>query len=181
MRVEMTKLRAHQLVKMKQFLKKQPPVSGKRTQDVIRQASGKTYAVNCTSAKQAFNSFITQVMIDFLVNMNREARRKTNEWNREHSDVQRNQIPVNDTEMTAFVGVNLLAGLHKSNREPILSLRSERKTDQFALQLCRGIDLLTFENIFGLQFDDRATREERRATDKLTAFRDFCASFQAQL
>ena len=32
-----------------------------------------------------------------------------------------------------------------------------------------------------LRFDNRATREERRATDKLAAFRDFWTLFQAQL
>ena len=41
--------------------------------------------------------------------------------------VLRTWIPVDDTEMTAFIGLNLLAGLHKSNHEPISSLWSEKE------------------------------------------------------
>ena len=96
---------------------KQPPITARRrTQDIIRQAPGITSAVNFISTKQAFSSFITEVMIDLLVmDTNREVRRKIDEWNLEHPDLQRTWIPVDDTEMTAFIGLNLLAGLHKSN------------------------------------------------------------------
>ena len=66
-------------------------------------------------------------MIDLVVvNTNREAYCKTNEWNKEHPGAERTWIPVDDTEMTAFIGLNLLAGLHKSNHEPISSLWSEK-------------------------------------------------------
>ena len=108
---------------------KQPPVTARRrTQDIIRQAPGITSAVNFTSTKQAFSSFITEVMIDLLaMDTNREARRKIDEWNLEHPDLQRTWIPVDDTEMTIFIGLNLLAGLHKSNHEPISTLWSEKE------------------------------------------------------
>ena len=67
-------------------------------------------------------------MIDLLVmDTNREARRKINKWNLEHPDLQRTWIPVDDTEMTAFIRLNLLAGLHKSNHEPISTLWSEKE------------------------------------------------------
>ena len=47
---------------------KQPPVSVRcHMKDVIRQTRGITSAVNSTSAKQAFESFITQIMIDLFV------------------------------------------------------------------------------------------------------------------
>ena len=60
---------------------KQPPVTARRrTQDIIRQVPGITSAVSCTSTKQAFSSFITEVMIDLVVvNTNREAHCTTNE------------------------------------------------------------------------------------------------------
>ena len=89
---------------------KQPPVTARRrTQDIIRQVPGITSAVSCTSTKQAFSSFITEVMIDLVVvNTNREAHCKTNEWNKEHPGAERTWIPVDDTEMTAFIGLNLI-------------------------------------------------------------------------
>ena len=160
---------------------KQPPVTARRrTQDIIRQAPGITSAVNFTSTKQAFRSFITEVMIDLLVmDTNREARRKIDEWNLEHPDLQRTWIPVDDTEMTAFIGLNLLAGLHKSNHEPISTLWSKKEGRPVYIATMsrnRFTDILRY-----LRFDNRATREERRATDKLAAFRDFWTLFQAQL
>ena len=83
-----------------------------------------------------------------FVDTNRKAQRKIAEWNSEQHDVQRNWIPVDDTDPipvdnTAFIGLNILAGLHKSNHKPILSLWSKKK-DLFTLQLCLGINLLTF-------------------------------------
>ena len=160
---------------------KQPPVTARRqTQDIIRLAPGITSAVNFTSTKQAFSSFITEVMIDLLVmDTDREARRKIDEWNLEHPDLQRTWIPVDDTEITAFIGLNLLAGLHKSNHEPISTLWSEKEGRSVYIATMsrnRFTDILRY-----LRFDNRATREERRATDKLAAFRDFWTLFQAQL
>ena len=160
---------------------KQPPVTARRrTQDIIRQAPGITSAVNFTSTKQAFSSFITEVMIDLLVmDTNREARRKIDEWNLEHPDLRRAWIPIDDTEMIAFIGLNLLAGLHKSNHEPISTLWSEKEGRPVYIATMsrnRFTDILRY-----LRFDNRATREERRATDKLATFRDFWTLFQAQL
>ena len=66
MQVEMTKLKI--LVgKNGTIWQKQPPVTGRRSkQDIIRLTPGTTSDVNCSSAKQAFNFFITQVMINLL-------------------------------------------------------------------------------------------------------------------
>ena len=118
-------------------------------------------------------------MIDLVVvNINREAHCKTNEWNKKHPGAKRTWIPVYDTEMTAFIGLNLLAGLHKSNHEPILSLWSEKEGRPVYIATMfrnRFTDILKY-----LRFDNRATRAERRATDKLAAFRDFWTLFQAQ-
>ena len=47
----------------------------------------------------------------------------------------------------------------------------KRKADQFTLLLCLEIG--------SQRFDNRATLAERRATDKLAAFRDFWTLFQA--
>ena len=59
---------------------KQSPVTGRhRTQDtIVRQAPLIPSAVNCTSAKQVFNFFNAQLIINLVVvDTNREARRKT--------------------------------------------------------------------------------------------------------
>ena len=159
----------------------QPPATRRRhTTDIIRQAPGITSTADCTSVKEAFTLFITEVTIDLLVlETNREARRKIDEWNRKNPDVRRSWKPVDSIEINAFVGLNILAGLHKSNREPISSLWSEKEGRPIynaTMSRSRFTEILKY-----LRFDNRVTREERRAEDKLAAFRDFWTLFQAQL
>ena len=81
--------------------------------------------------------------------------------------------------MTAFVGLNLLAGLHKSNHEPTLLLREEKKGKPiYTATMLRN----RFNDILKYQlFDIRATPAERRATDKLAVFSVFWTLFQSQL
>ena len=161
----------------------QPPATRRRrTTDIIRQAPGITSTADSTSVKEAFTLFITEVMIDLLVlETNREARRKIDEWNRKNPDVRKIWKPVDSIEigLHAFVGLNILAGLHKSIREPISSLWSEKEGRPIynaTMSRSRFTEILKY-----LRFDNRATREERRAEDKLAAFRDFWTLFQAQL
>ena len=71
-----------------------------------------------------------------------------------------------------------MAGLHKCNHEPISLLWSEKEGRPVYIATMsrnRFTDILNY-----IRFDNRATRAERRATDKLAAFRDFWTLFQAQ-
>jgi len=71
---------------------------------------------------------------------------------------------VADYEMRAFLGLSILAGIDKSNHEPMSYLWSEQE----------GISVFT-----ATRYIDKATRESRQATDKLAPFRDIWMMFTA--
>ena len=78
--------------------------------------------------------------------------------------------PISDTELKAFIGLLILAGVCRARHEPLHDLWSpERGRPIFAgVMSINGFKaILQF-----LRFDNKNTREERRATDKLAAIRD---------
>ena len=81
--------------------------------------------------------------------------------------------------MKGFIGLCILAGVYKSNHEPVVSFWSEKEGRPIfsaTMSRTRFTTILKY-----LRFDNRATRAERQATDKLTPFREFWIMFQAQL
>ena len=161
---------------------KHAPDFGRRgPEDIMRQQPGVTHQAQCNTIGQAFSLFITPEMIDLLVlETNREARHKITDWNNDNPENQKQPwIRLDSTEMKAFIGLFLLAGVYKSNHEPVKSpWSSSEGLPVFTAAMSRNI----FTEIQKyLHFDNRATRAHRQATDKLAAFRDFWMLFQAQL
>ena len=110
---------------------------------------------------------------------NREARRKVRQWNDDNPENRREWNEVDSTEIKAFIGLCLYAGLHKSNHEAVSLLWSEnegRPIFTATMSRNRFTSILKF-----LRFDNRATRQERQADDKLAPFRDLWSLFQVQL
>ena len=152
----------------------------RRMQDIIRTPPGKTDAAKCNSVEEAFGFFITRTMVDLIaLETNREARPRVRQWNEDNPENQRDWQEVDSTEIKAFVGLCVNAGLHKSNHESVSSLWSENEgRPMFTATMSRN----RFTNILKfLRFDNRATRQERQADDKLAPCRDSWNLFQAQL
>ena len=114
------------------------------------------------------------------MDINREPRCKINEWNREHHDVQRNWIPVDDTEKTGFIGLNLLPGLHKSNHEPISSLWSENKGRPVFTATASSN---RFTIICGLIIEELLKKCVQQSTRRLFVISGYCfkPSFQSSI
>ena len=158
-----------------------PPNGGRRrVQDIIRASPGITPAATCNSVEEAFGFFITPAMVDLIaLETNREAKRSVREWNNENPENPRHWKEVDSTEIKAFIGLCLYAGLHKSNHEPVSLLWSGnegRPIFTTTMSRNRFTTILKF-----LRFDNRATRQERQDDDKLAPFRDLWNLFQAQL
>jgi hypothetical protein len=119
-------------------------------------------------------------MLDIIVReTNREAGRKTAEWNDGHPDNLREWNPTTITEIQAVIGLVILAGLHRGRMEPLEDLWSPKSGRPI---FCAVMSLRRFKSLLKyLRFDNKATRETRRATDKLAAFRDMWNMFTAQL
>ena len=75
---------------------------------------------------------------------NREARRKVRQWNDDNPENQREWNEVDSTEIKAFIGLCLYAGLHKS-RSGVLVMGGHCSP-----QPCLGIDLQAFSSSYGL-------------------------------
>ena len=97
----------------------------------------------------------------------------------DNSENRREWNEVDSTEIKAFNGLCLYAGLHKSNHKAVPLLWSENQgRPMFTATMSRNrfTSILKF-----LRFDNRATRQERQAYDKLAQFRDLWSLFQVQL
>jgi len=131
-----------------------------------------------------FHLYLTEDIISIIIReTNWEAERCYKEWNNANLSNQKKRIPVNWIEIDAFLGLLLLAGVYHARQEALHELwsrHSDRPRD-------RPIFLATMSvNHFKLllrfcRFDNKVTHVQRRATDKLAAFRDVWTMFVAQL
>lgn len=158
-----------------------PPNGGRRRiQDIIRTPPGISNAAKCNSIEEAFGFFISTDMVDLIaLETNREARRRVRQWNDDNPENQRDWKEVDSTEIKAFIGLCLYAGLHKPNHEALSFLWSDNEGRPIFTETMsrnRFTSILKF-----LRFNNRATRQERQADYKLASFRDLWNLFQAQL
>ncbi|XP_013411025.1 piggyBac transposable element-derived protein 1-like [Lingula anatina] len=158
-----------------------PPAGRRRMQDIIRNTPGITNAARCDNIPSVFSFFITPEMVDLIaLETNREARQKIRDWNDNHHENQKEQWkPVDGTEIKAVIGLCIIAGLYKNNHEPQASLWSQsdgRPVFKATMSRTRFRDILKY-----MRFDNRATRADRQAIDKLAAFRDIWTMFVVQL
>ena len=94
---------------------KHAPDFGRRgPEDIMRQQPGVTHQAQCNTIGQTFSLFITPEMIDLLVlETNREARCKITDCNNDNPENQKQPwIRLDSTEMKAFIGLFLLAGVY---------------------------------------------------------------------
>ena len=160
---------------------KVPPAQGRRRkQDIIKQPPGITAEARCDDIVQSFQLFLTQPIIMQIVReTNREGHQKTAEYNTVHPQSQVVWKSVDEVEIKAFIGLCILAGIQKSNFEPLSSLWSNvegRPIFTATMSRNRFKDILSY-----MRFDNRETRSERKATDKVAAFSDVWQMFQVQL
>lgn len=158
-----------------------PPGQHKRRQqDIIHQQPGVTRDSCQESVRQAFGLFITDDIVSIIQReTNREAERVYRDWNSNHADNQKKWNPATREEMTAVLGLLLLSGVYHGNHEPLEELWSPkcgRPIFAATMAFTRFKHVLRF-----MRFDNKVTRLERRATDKLAAIRDVWEIFVSQL
>ena len=120
--------RGHGQVDRQNHLTEKPTKCRRQPQDIISQAPEITNAMNCTSPVEVFGLFITPTMIDLLVlETNQEAPRQVTAWNETNPDNPKIWLALDSNEMKAFIGLCILAGVYKSNHEPVASLCSEKE------------------------------------------------------
>ena len=143
-------------------------------QDIIRHHQGVTADGNMQTIKATFELYFTPETLDtIMMESNREATRVVTEWNSAHPENKINWIYTNIPELKAFIGLLIFAGGKRANLEPIDELWSTDNgrpifiATMISLTHNRFKELLRF-----LRFDNKQTRAERRALDRLAPFRD---------
>lgn len=110
---------------------------------------------------------------------NREASRVYIEWNNAHPDNPKQWTAITVIELKAFLGLLITAGVGRAKFEPLTELWSASNGRPFFSAV---MSMNRFKNILRfLRFDNKQTRPERRATDKLAAIRDVWVMFIAKL
>nr|XP_031836323.1 piggyBac transposable element-derived protein 3 [Nomia melanderi] len=127
---------------------------------------------NVQTIDECFRLFIDERIIDSIVLY-------TNKKANESMPPSKKWKPVDSIEIDAFLGILLLAGRFRESRERKRDLW--RKNEAFSrpfyaatMSRDRFVDILKY-----IRFDDSATREERKANDKLAPLRDVTSMFTA--
>eukprot|EP00064_Thunnus_orientalis_P011091 superscaffoldBa00001567_g11121 len=118
------------------------------------------YAIaRISNVKSCFDLLITEEITQLLVDMtNLQGRRTVKDWK-----------DVDATDLQAYMGLLILAGVHRSRNESTHSLWDDhtgRAIFRATMSHCKFRLLSSC-----LRFDDRMTRPERNKKDKLAAFR----------
>lgn len=135
-----------------------------RSQNILHMVPGLTRYSSSRITKEEISSFQLffppPVMHTILKYTNSEGKRVFgNNW-----------TDVDDTEMFAFIGSLLLAGVYRSNNESTESLWDSEKGRPIFKAI---MPLKRFKNISRvIRFDNKDTRSERRALDKFAPIRE---------
>lgn len=89
---------------------------------------------------------------------------------------ERDARPIDVIELRAFIGLLILAGVHRSNRQCLEDLWGSDGDGIEKFRLVMNLKRFKFI-VRCLRFDDRVTREERRQTDKIAAVRQIFEKF----
>lgn len=131
------------------------------------------YASTAKSNIDFLELFLTKEMKSAILNFSNEHAKKVYEiWNIKHPNLPRREWDnFTETEFDAFLGLLILAGVYKSQRENIKDIWSKDESIRrniFTATLSRE----RFQHfIWYLRFDDKSTRRERLSTDKLAHIR----------
>ena len=141
-----------------------------RAANIVRQRPGPSRFIQqtCATPENCFFQFVTRDMIREIVqHTNAEGRQRDTHWN-----------DTSEEEIERFIGAVLLAGVYISKNESVTQLWSNsdgRPIFQKIMPRNRFSELLTM-----LRFDDKATRQVRRANDKLAPLRRIWNEFIAK-
>ncbi|KAJ8409884.1 hypothetical protein AAFF_G00209250 [Aldrovandia affinis] len=134
-----------------------------QAENIIRMTPGPTrFAISCVQdIKSAFELFIPESIQKILIDMtNMEGRRVFKD----------NWKMIDKTDLDAYLGLLLLAGVYRSNNEATASLW-DAETGRSIFRAT--MSLQTFHVISRvIRFDNRETRVARRAADKLAPIRE---------
>ncbi|XP_066468624.1 piggyBac transposable element-derived protein 4-like isoform X1 [Tiliqua scincoides] len=132
------------------------------------------------SVREMFELFITEEILHLIVReTNREAERAFRLWNEWNPDKVKAWKAVDLAELKAYIGLLLLAGVYHARHETLEELwdaSSGRPHFRATMSLNRFRALTRY-----IRFDNKQTRDKRRATDKLAAFRNVWTLFVQQL
>ena len=164
-----------------QWTSREPPKRKIPSADILRQRNGVgRSAAGIQSVKEAFQVLITQEMVLLLVEeTNRRAHLIMKQWNKKNPAKEYHWKDTDLEEMWAFIGLLLLAGVHRAKNETLnelWSLINGRPIFRATMTKNRFKALLRF-----CRFDNTRTREERLKSDKLAAIRDLWTMFLARL
>jgi hypothetical protein len=132
-------------------------------------------AKDVSTIRESFELFIDKKMLDTVVNeTNNEGQRVFGSWNQEHVDMQKIFQPTTAEEMSAYIGLLLLRGVCRSHGEPLRDLWKPDARPAFRAAMSRN----RFQLLTRLcRFDDKDTRDERRAKDKFAPIRELFDEF----
>lgn len=151
------------------------------TANLVRSKPGITKEGGVQDIAEAFSLFLTNDILDIVVReTNRYAERYCAEVNNGQNPPQQplcwNNIDID--ELKAVIGLLLIAGADKSAHVSTRDLWSPTAKPVYKSVMT----VVRFESILRfMRFDDRRTRDQRRTTDKLAAFRDIWMMFLDRL
>lgn len=150
------------------------PSTRRKKKNIVNCKPGPT---NICDAAVTIKDYFNLLLSDDIKNIicqytNDEATKYYQKWNAQHSDSQKAWKMFDVTEFDSFVGVLLMAGALRCRRESVREMWStdtsiRRAFFTAAMSRTRFSELMIF-----MRFDDKGSRDARRATDKLAAIRD---------
>ncbi len=165
----------------RQWTTEEPPKRKVPVTNILRQRNGiGRPAVGIQTVKEAFQLLITQEMVLLLVKeTNRRAHLIMEQWNKQNPGKEHQWKETDSEEIWAFIGLLILAGVHRAKNESLNELWSMingRPIFRATMTKNRFKSLLQF-----CRFDNTTTREERLKVDKLAAIRHLWTMFLAWL
>lgn len=157
-----------------------PAIHKRRQQDIIHGTVGPTWESKTESIKETFKLLLTNEIMDIIIcETNQEAECSFRLWNDAHPDSKRKWKALTQIEFEAFIGLLLSAGVNQVGLESLQemwSVRNGKPIFRATMSYDRFCAILRY-----LRFNNKETREARRATDKLAAFRDVWDMFVINL
>ncbi|CAJ0966351.1 unnamed protein product [Ranitomeya imitator] len=164
------------------------PNAQTKSRNVLRQRGGPAAISNLYTAKELFKSIMTPEVCDIILReTNRKAKRVCDAYNNElvqrfpdssKRPPQKTFKQFTETELHAFLGILIAAGVHRANKENL-----EEMWNVAALPLIRAaMSRDRFKMILRfIRFDNENTRAERVQTDKAAPIRDIWTMLNSNL